>query len=70
MIIIIIINNNDHTFPQKLSDVSFTNPNIHDRAVIAKSQITESNAQMRKQWCHNHKTWISDNWKRLHVMVR
>jgi hypothetical protein len=25
---------------------------------------------MRKQWCHNHKTWISDNWKRLHVMVR
>jgi transposase len=31
--------------------------NIHGRASIAKHLITESNAQMRKRWCHNHKTW-------------
>jgi hypothetical protein len=29
--------------------------NIHDRAAIAKPLITESNAQMRQRWCHNHK---------------
>jgi hypothetical protein len=28
----------------------------------------ESNAQMHKQWCHDHKTWISDNWKCVCVM--
>jgi hypothetical protein len=37
--------------------------NIHSRAAIVKLLLTESNAQMHKQWCHNHKTWISDNWK-------
>jgi FixJ family two-component response regulator len=30
--------------------------NIHGRAAIAKPLITESNAQIRKQWCHDHKT--------------
>jgi hypothetical protein len=25
---------------------------------------------MHKQWCHDHKTWTSDNWKRAHDMVR
>jgi hypothetical protein len=25
---------------------------------------------MCKGWCHDHKTWTSDNWKRIHVMVR
>jgi hypothetical protein len=39
--------------------------NIPGRAAIAKPLITESNAQMRKQWCHDHKTWISDSWKRV-----
>jgi hypothetical protein len=29
--------------------------NIYDRAAIAKPLITESNAQMCKQWCHDHK---------------
>jgi hypothetical protein len=43
-------------FPQKLS-------NIHGRAAIAKPLITESDAQIHKQWCYNHKTWTSDNWK-------
>jgi hypothetical protein len=38
--------------------------NIQSRvAAIAKLLITESNAQMRKQWCNDHKTWTSDNWK-------
>jgi hypothetical protein len=32
--------------------------------------ITESNAQMCKQWCHNHKTWTSDKCKHTPVMVR
>jgi hypothetical protein len=31
--------------------------------------ITESNAQMRKQWCHDHKTWTSGNWKRERDLV-
>jgi hypothetical protein len=44
--------------------------NIHGRAAIAKPLITESNTQMRKQWCHDRKTWTSDNWKRAPDMVR
>jgi hypothetical protein len=34
--------------------------NIHGRAAVAKPLITESNAQMHKQWYHDHKTWTSD----------
>jgi hypothetical protein len=30
---------------------------------FAKPLTMESNAQMRKWWCHDHKTWTSDNWK-------
>jgi hypothetical protein len=30
--------------------------NIHGRASIAKPLITESNAQMRKRWCHDYQT--------------
>jgi hypothetical protein len=44
--------------------------NIHGRAAIDKPQITESNAQVCKRWCHDHKTWTSDNWKRACDMVR
>jgi hypothetical protein len=29
---------------------------IHDRAAIAQPLITESNAQLRKRWCHDHNT--------------
>jgi hypothetical protein len=43
--------------------------NIHGRAATATPLITESNAQMHKQWCHNHKTWTSDNSKRARDMV-
>jgi hypothetical protein len=43
--------------------------NIHCRAAIAKPLITESNDQMHKPWCHNHKTWTSDNWKHACDMV-
>jgi hypothetical protein len=39
--------------------------NIHGRAAIAKPLITESNAQMRKRRCHEHKIWTSDNWERM-----
>jgi hypothetical protein len=28
--------------------------NNHDRAPTAKPLITASNAQMQKQWCHDH----------------
>jgi hypothetical protein len=38
--------------------------NIHGRAAIAKHLITESNAQTRKRWCHDHQTLASHNWKR------
>jgi hypothetical protein len=48
-------------FPQKLVNMNFTDPNIHSRAATDKPLITESTAQMRKQWCRNHKTWTSDN---------
>jgi transposase len=44
--------------------------NIHSRAAIAKHLITESNSQMRKRWCYDHKTWTSDNWKRASDVVR
>jgi hypothetical protein len=37
---------------------------IHGRAATAKPLIT------RKRWCHDHKTWTSDNWKRSRGMVR
>jgi hypothetical protein len=35
--------------------------NIHSRAATAKTLIIKSNAQMCKQWCHDHKTLTSDN---------
>jgi predicted transcriptional regulator len=44
--------------------------NIHGKAAIAKPLITESNAQMRKRWCHGHINWTSDNWKRARDTVR
>jgi hypothetical protein len=44
--------------------------NTHGSVAIAKPLITESNAQMRKRRCPNHKTWTSDNWKRVRDMVR
>jgi hypothetical protein len=37
--------------------------NNHGRVAVAKPLSTESNAQMREQWCHDHKTWTSDKWK-------
>jgi transposase len=43
--------------------------NSHDRAAIAKPLITETNAQIRKRWCHDHKTWTSDNWNHVRDMV-
>jgi transposase len=43
---------------------------IHDRAAIAQPRITEINTQMRKWWCHDHKTWTSDKWKFEGDMVR
>jgi hypothetical protein len=57
-------------FPQKLSDVSFTNSKqIQGRPAIAKPLISEYNALMRKRWCHDHKTWTS-GMKHKHDMVR
>jgi hypothetical protein len=34
-------------------------PNVHGRAATAKPLINESNAQMHKQLCRDHKTWTS-----------
>jgi hypothetical protein len=42
--------------------------NIHSRAAV--DMINENNAQMRKRWCHDHKTWTSDNWKRVRDIVK
>jgi hypothetical protein len=44
--------------------------NICGRAAVAKPLNTESNVQMHKRWCHNHKTWTSDNWKHTRGMVK
>jgi transposase len=44
--------------------------NIHGRAEIAKPLFHESNVQVCKRWCHDHKTWMSDNWKRSLYVVR
>jgi hypothetical protein len=43
--------------------------NIHGRAAIAKPLFTQSSVQIRKRRRHDHKTWISDNWKRRRDMV-
>jgi hypothetical protein len=37
--------------------------NIHSSASIAKRLIADNNTKGRKRWCHNHKTWMSDDWK-------
>jgi hypothetical protein len=44
--------------------------NIRGRAAFDEPLISESNAPIRKRWCHEHKTWASDNWKRARDMVR
>jgi predicted transcriptional regulator len=43
---------------------------FHGRTATAKPLISESNARTRKRWCHDHKTWTSDNRKRARGMVR
>jgi hypothetical protein len=44
--------------------------NIRGRAAIAKPLITESSAQMCKRWCHDHKTWTSDNFFNFLTVVQ
>jgi transposase len=44
--------------------------NIYGRAAIAKPLITVSNAQIRRRWRHDHKTWTSGNWTRSRYMLR
>jgi hypothetical protein len=44
--------------------------NTHGRAANAEPLIIESSAQMRKRWCHDNKTWTSDNRKRKRDMAR
>jgi hypothetical protein len=58
-------------FPQKKKKTvrrELHKSNTHGRAAIAKPLITESNVQMRKRWCNDHKIWTSDNWKRARVV--
>jgi hypothetical protein len=52
-------------FPQKTAQCELHKSSIQSRAATAKPLFTESNAQMHKQWCQDHKTWTSDNWKRI-----
>jgi hypothetical protein len=44
--------------------------NTNGMAAIAKPLITESNAQLHKQWCLDHKTWTSDIWEHACDMVK
>jgi hypothetical protein len=39
----------------------FHKSNIDGGTAVGKPLITEMNAQIRKRWCHDHKTWQSDN---------
>jgi hypothetical protein len=47
----------------KIVQLELHKSSIHGMAAIGKSLITENNAEMHKRWCHDHKTWTSDNWK-------
>jgi hypothetical protein len=51
----------ENTVSTKTVRSEFYKSNIHGRAAIAKPLIAESNAQMRKRWCHDHKTFTSGN---------
>jgi hypothetical protein len=44
---------------QKTVQCKLHKSNTHGKATNCKPLITENNALMRKQWCHNHKTWTS-----------
>jgi hypothetical protein len=37
--------------------------NIHGRAAIAKSLITENKAKRQDKCCDDQKTWTADDWK-------
>jgi hypothetical protein len=56
--------------PKKKVQCELHKSNIHGRAATVKLLIIESNVQMCKRWCHNHKTWTSDNRKRAGDMFR
>jgi hypothetical protein len=55
-------------FTQKTGQRKLHEYNIHGRAATAK--ITDSNAQVHKRWCHDHKTWTIRQLKRVSDMVR
>jgi hypothetical protein len=42
--------------PTKTVQPKLHRSNIHVKTVIVKPLISESNAQMHKQWCRNHRT--------------
>jgi hypothetical protein len=44
-------------FPQKLSYVSFTDPESNGKAATAKPLITENDGQIRKRRCHDNKIY-------------
>jgi hypothetical protein len=39
--------------------------NTHGTAKTAKPPITENNTQQPKRWGNDHKTWASDDWKKV-----
>jgi hypothetical protein len=41
----------------KIVQCEIHKPNIYSRVATAKCLITENNAQMHKQCCHEHKRW-------------
>lgn len=38
---------------------------ISGRAAIPKPLITDRNAKIRREWCHVHKTWSLEQWKKV-----
>jgi hypothetical protein len=57
-------------FPHKLSDVSFTNPTSTVGLQLLNFRLLNVILRCVKRWCHDHKTWISVNWKGERDMVR
>ncbi|GFX91184.1 transposable element Tcb1 transposase [Trichonephila clavipes] len=39
--------------------------NIYGKAAITKPLVTDVNAKYHLQWCHTHKTWSIDKWKKV-----
>ncbi|GFX46979.1 transposable element Tc1 transposase [Trichonephila clavipes] len=39
--------------------------NVYSRAAFLKPLVSDVNAKCRLQWCHTHKTWPIDKWRKV-----